>query len=35
MKIKYFSQLYEQSHVNQFLHNFKENEQIFDRLEFN
>ena len=32
MKIKYFSQLCEQLHVNQFLHNFKENEQIFDRL---
>ena len=35
MKIKYFSQLCEQSHANQFLHNFKENEQIFDRLKFN
>ena len=32
MKIKYFSQLCEQLHVNQFSHNFKENEQIFDRL---
>ena len=35
MKIKYFSQLCEQLHVNQFLHNFKENEQIFDRLKLN
>ena len=35
MKIKYFSQLCEQPHVNQFLHNFKENEQIFDLLKFN
>ena len=32
MKILYFSQLCEQSHVNQFSHNFKENEQIFDLL---
>ena len=32
MKIKYFSQLCEQLHVNQFLPNFKENEQIFDRV---
>ena len=31
MKILYFSQLCEQSHVNQVLHNFKENEQIFDQ----
>ena len=28
MKIKYFSQLCEQPHVNQFSHNFKENEHI-------
>ena len=35
MKIKYFSQLCEQLHVNQFLHSFKENEQIFDRLKLN
>ena len=35
MKIKYFSQLCEQLHVNQFLHNFKENEQIFDQLKLN
>ena len=35
MKFKYFSQLCEQSHVNQFLYNFKENEQIFDQLKFN
>ena len=35
MKIKYFSQLCEQLHVNQFSHNFKENEQIFDRLKLN
>ena len=35
MKIKYFSQLCEQSHVNQFSHNFKENEQIFDQLKLN
>ena len=35
MKIKYFLQLCEQLHVNQFLHNFKENEQIFDQLKLN
>ena len=35
MKIKYFSQLCEQLHVNQFSHNFKENEQIFDQLKLN
>ena len=35
MKIKYFSQLCEQPHVNQFSHNFKGNEQIFDRLKLN
>ena len=32
MKIKYFSQLCEQPHVNQFSHNFKVNEHIFHRL---
>ena len=35
MKIKYFSQLCEQLYVNQFSHNFKENEQIFDQLKLN
>ena len=35
MKIKYFSQLCEQLHVNQFLHNFQQNEQIFDQLKLN
>ena len=35
MKIKDFSQLCEQLHVNQFLHNFKGNEQIFDQLKLN
>ena len=35
MKIKYFSQLCEQFHVNQFLHTFKESEQIFDQLKLN
>ena len=35
MKIKYFSQLCEQLHVNQFSHNYKENEQIFAQLKLN
>ena len=35
MKIKYFSQLCEQPHVNQLSHNFKENEQIFAQLKLN
>ena len=35
MKIKSFSQLCEQLHVNQFSHNFKENEHIFHQLKLN
>ena len=35
MKIKYFSQLCEQPHVNQFSHNFKVNEHIFHQLKLN
>ena len=35
MKIKYFSQLCEQPHVNQFLHNFTVNEHIFHRVKLN
>ena len=35
MKIKYFSQLCEPLHVNQFSHNFKENEHIFHQLKLN
>ena len=35
MKIKQFSQLCEQLHVNQFSHNLEENEQIFDQLILN
>ena len=35
MKIKYFSQLCEQLHVNQFSHNFQVNEHIFHRLKLN
>ena len=35
MKIKYFSQLCEQLHVNQFSHNFEINEHIFHQLKLN
>ena len=35
MKIKYFSQLCEQLHVNQFSHNFKINKHICHRLKLN
>ena len=35
MKIKYFSQLCEQLHVNHFSHNFQVNDHIFHRLKLN
>ena len=35
MKIKYFSQLCEHLHVNQFPHNFQVNDHIFQQLKLN